>query len=638
MLMADGKQHKTALKERAEKFKGSKARMEGGRSLLPKWLLFAAFMISFALPNLVFSGRQFFDTLHIMKWTVTMVPIGVLAIVAGVRLAVYGAKRLSFSLDLFGAIWLALLVFITCQPFFVELPSRSTFVKEWFYFASLFAVYYLALNAFKSSSFHVAVLWGGTVNAAINVVFAEMLMRDLNRGLPFILDVPGNYIGNTAQQEMFGLWMAMAVFNCIYIHISRAQRSTDSKSLFKQPLTILNLLVLAIDAWGLWNSTARGGILSLAVAFVFFVICLWRTDSKKALRHSFALIVAVLLVIVAVFATAPLIGSGRGAELVSKMTNMVTHPADVAGRTSIWRTSWEVYLKHPISGVGLGQYKWNFLDGQRIMYEKHPELYEDPRYNWQFTYWAHSEYLQWLAETGSFGAAALLLLGVWWLYSFVYAMIKKKQISFEAIWGVGMTFLLWFDALFSRPFHRIENSVWMALAFAIANREVLTDPLRKIAIGDRAYKVFGAVSAAAAMYGLYFLYGGIVGDQLIFASITQPRSFSEKMEMLRRAETYLMAEDDALEQQAKLLVNVGKVQRNNGMQEEASANIARGIDAMLASFSRAPTSQMLFEILGIAQEAGAQDVLRYLARYLSPSMYRVEHAPPKVGEISDEER
>ena len=85
---------------------------------------------------------------------------------------------------------------------------------------ALVALYLLTYNLFPTGNMIRVALWGANLNAAVNVVFAELQMRSLNGPFPFILNTPGYYIGNTAQQEMFGLWMAMAVLNCIYLHLS----------------------------------------------------------------------------------------------------------------------------------------------------------------------------------------------------------------------------------------------------------------------------------------------------------------------------------------------------------------------------------------------------------------------------------
>ena len=70
--------------------------------LVPPALLVPLWFAALALPNLVYSGVSFYDTLHIMKWTVTGVPIAVALLVAGARLALYGRDRIRLEVDLFG--------------------------------------------------------------------------------------------------------------------------------------------------------------------------------------------------------------------------------------------------------------------------------------------------------------------------------------------------------------------------------------------------------------------------------------------------------------------------------------------------------------------------------------------------------
>lgn len=589
-------------------------------ALIPNWLLYPMFFISFSLPNLVFSGRHWFDTLHIMKWTVTMVPVGIVAVVAGLRLAWYGAKRTRFVMDPFGAIWLLLLLLITLQPAIIRFSSISTYVKEWFYFACLFAVYLLSYNSSRNNRFHRVLLWGGNVNAAINVLFAELLIRHANKGFPFILDVPGNYIGNTAQQEMFGLWMAMAVLNALYLHLYYVGETREGSNALRRPVVLANLFTLAVVSWGLWSSTARGAILSLVVAFVVLLLGLWRSGNKIALRRSVKLFGVVLVFLALVLGISSMIGTGRGNALVSKMMDMVQNPTSVGARISIWRTSWEVFLKEPVTGVGLGQYKWHFLDGQRLMFQKHPELLGAEGYGWQYTYWAHSEYIQWLCETGVIGALLLLGLALWWLYRFGRTLIRGEHIPPEALWGCAMVFLLWFDALFSRPFHRIENSVWMALAFALANRSILSARVKWTAIDTEfVYRGFGVLVAGISMAGFVFLAGGISGDQLIYKSIAQQSGAQEKLDQLREAGKYMMSRDDASEQVGHLLIQVGKLQQNAEI-------FSQGLQQLYSSFAARPTSKLLFELLNYAKQLNNAELLNALTRYLNPGMYGA--APP----------
>ena len=87
---------KTSLKKVPEKFQPL--------PLLPAWVLMPLWLVSLTLPNLVYSGILFADTLHILKWTVTGVPVAVAVIVAGLRLLRYGRERIALKIDLCAAL------------------------------------------------------------------------------------------------------------------------------------------------------------------------------------------------------------------------------------------------------------------------------------------------------------------------------------------------------------------------------------------------------------------------------------------------------------------------------------------------------------------------------------------------------
>jgi O-antigen ligase len=581
---------------------------ETTKALVPKPVYAAAFFIAFAIPNLVFSGPHWFDTLHIMKWFVTMAPVGIITIWAGFSLFKNGAEKTGFAMDPFTATWLCLILLVSLQPIFIRLTSKSTFVKEWFFFAVLFAVYLLAYNMPPKGGFFRVLLWGSSVNAAINVLFAELVVRGIKTGLPFIMDVPGNYIGNTAQQEMLGLWMAIALFNCLFLHVGYAREWGANKR--PRILLPLNLFFMAVNAWGLWNSTSRGGILAFMTGFIVIAVTFARSDLWQSVKHLCGLFGVVLMFLLLVLAADFFAGGvSRAGPLVNKMLDMVRNPGTFGGRIAIWAVSGEVFKKRPLTGVGLGHYKWHFLDGQRILYEKRPELLDDPAYKWQFTYWAHSEYLQWLCETGLVGSIPTLALGVWWLYLFLKALAAKRRMPPDAIWGAGMMCLLFFDAIFSRPFHRIENAVWMSLAFAQVNGFLLPKSANLLKReSDAVYRAFGVFMAIVAVCGLLFLGGGMFGDKLMLRAV-YPGSNEEKRAYLARAGDFLMSRDDALDQMANLDISIG---------EWDDETYERGVRELYAAFKTRPNSERLFKLFECARERNYTALLEELIPYFPP--------------------
>ena len=577
--------------------------------LVPRWIYYPALFITLAVPNLVFSGRSWFDTLHIMKWFVTMVPVAVITIIAGFNLFRHGAGRFNFKIDQFGISWIVLILFITLQPLFIRITSTSTFVKEWFFFATLFAIYMLCCNQRLDGAFFRLLLWGCSVNASLNILFAEIMIRGISVKLPFIMDVPGNYIGNTGQQEMLGLWVAMAILNCLYLHVRYSEKWRSDK--ISACMMILNIFFMSVNAWGLWSNTSRGAILALFVGFAIMLLCFVRNRARYAVKHLAILIGVVLVFFVLVLVINPFGGPNRGAATVSKLADMIKNPGTFGGRIAIWSVSNEIFLKHPVAGVGLGHYKWHFLDGQGTLFEKYPELIDNPSYRWQYTYWAHSEYLQWLCETGIIGAILLGLMGLYWLISFIKTLASGKKIPSESVWGASMLFLLFFNALFSRPFHRIENAVWMSLAFAQTNWFIM-DEIKAFSRwkSEFIYNFFGLLVVSIAVYGLIFLGGGIRGDKLLYRSL-HPISTELKRENIGRAGHYLMSREDAAEQMANLNMSIGEKNSENDI-------YIQGIGELLEAFKSRPNSERLFKLYNCARELNSIELVMQILPYLPP--------------------
>lgn len=563
--------------------------------------------VSLGLPNLIYSGISWFDTLHIMKWTFAMVPVAIISVVGGISLALYGNDRTDFKIDLFGFLWLIMLGYISIQAVWVNITSWSTFMKEWFFFATLTAIYIFSFNLFKDARAHRTVLWIANINAGINVIFAELLIRNMNGPFPFIMNVPGNYIGNTGQQEMFGLWMAMAVMNGIYLNAAYSEVSDGLTRNMRRACTIryMNLGLLALNSWGMWNSTTRAGFLSLITGTLIISLIFKQNDRKQMLKKV-GQGVAIVVLMLALNIGMSYFGFGRAYVLINKTMDMVMNTSTFGKRRGIWKTSWAIFMEHPIKGVGIGHYKWHYLEGQRLAFQKDPDM------EWQFTYWAHNEYLQWFAEFGIFGVIMLISAAVWWIWRFIKSLSQKKMLSLEASWACAMLFLILFDAVFSRPFHRIENVVWLSFAFAIANRELLPlsytwSEVRHTSI----YRVLGIFICTISVFGLVFLWNGLAGDKYLRYAADTDRA-ELQAEYIKKAMSKAMTRDEAEEQYANHLMAVAKVTRD-------PQDWANAINQMYRSFTIRPQAKQLMELLNLARQIRNRELLKALVPYLPPA-------------------
>ena len=585
--------------------------------LVPPALLVPLWFAALALPNLVYSGVSFYDTLHIMKWTVTGVPIAIGLLVAGARLVLYGSGRIRFEVDLFGALWALLLLYCVAQPVWVRISSFTTLVHELICFAAVWAFYVLSTVSFPNWAIR-PLLWLANINAALNVLFAELQIRNLNdlaflRDIPvlgslsglgsLILPTPYNYIGNTAQQNMFGLWMAICVMSSVYLYIAYA--STPDGKRRHPVVTALNLLLMAVNIWGLWNSTSRSGILSLFVGLsVLGLVVLVHFGRDYARRLG-----AVVLLFAAVLGGAMLVNRERAVELVAKTVDMVQDAGTVGGRSGIWTTSWTMFTMHP-QGVGVGQFKWHYLKAQREAFKTHD-------YPWQYTHWAHNEFLQWFCEAGVAGGVLLLLMFGLWFFAFFGKVFRRDSLAPEVIWGCALVALILFNALWTRPFHRIENTLWLALAFAVTNREVLKGRLGWRASFSTGFtKLIGVSFVAVALVGLIYLGSGIEGNLLLRQALST-RSATGQRGLLERAARHPIVREDALK-------NLGYHYYQVGEQTNDIQAMAQGFRLLWQHFLREPHSEDMSTLLQWAQQFQQVEPLKELVSYLKPGTYRLE--------------
>jgi hypothetical protein len=638
--------------------------------LVPPFLIAPLWFVSLALPNLVYSGVYWYDTLHILKFVVAGVPVGAAVIVASVRLVMYGQKRLEFRVDPFGAVWLGLLAYTIVQATWVPVSSKPSFLQEMLCFAAVWAFYVISWNSFPNRTIR-PLLWLANINAAINVVFAELQIRDLNGITSLILPTPGNYIGNTGQQNMFGLWMAICVMSSIYLYIAYATTPEGKK---RHPaVTALNLILMGVNIWGLWNSTSRSAILSLAVALVVLVFIIlrqfgneelspagkknpflpgiglllialnirgliWIYDSPEPVDpvFSYALYGVLILLIgalvfvlngqlrsgytrrlahvvgllLAVLALSTALSQQRSVELISKTADMVQHAETFGGRNGIWATSRSMFKMRPWTGVGIGQYKWHYLEAQREMFKSRDDIV------WQYTHWAHNEFLQWFCEGGIVGGSLLLAMWGVWGVSFLIMLWRRKHVAPEVIWACSLIALISFNALWTRPFHRIENILWLSLGFAISNRDMVAAlmPQRVLTLGNMS-RVCGVVLLAASLGGLFYLGDGMVGDRMIREALST-RNATVQRTLLERASQHPMMHNEALK-------NLGYHYLSTGGQTSNTQMLNQGFQLLWQHFLREPHSEELRNLLNWAQRFQQVKILETLASYLKPGTYRL---------------
>lgn len=173
---------------------------------------------------------------------------------------------------------------------------------------------------------------------------------------------------------------------------------------FKAGLFAILCLMTAVLAL----TFSRGGYLGFFVAFLFLIFFVWPGISRagKGFLKNGALVLLVLFF---------LAGGLISARFFSSFN---LNEGSNQGRLAIWRESFNVFLKNPILGVGLGNYP----------------LTTDPYIDYRSPVTSHNLYLDILAETGIFGLAAWL----WFIAAAAKAAWRKMKSVQKEDWIVGL--------------------------------------------------------------------------------------------------------------------------------------------------------------------------------------------------------
>lgn len=641
--------------------------------LVPAWILLPLWFISLALPNLIYSGVTFADTLHILKWTVTGVPVAIAVFIAGVRLALYGAERVKIKFDIFSIIWALILVYCSFQPLWVHVKSPTAFALEMTCFVTVWAFYVITVSSFPEWGLKPVIILGN-INVAINIFYAELQVRGLNnleflRGTLFedlidlnslILPVPGNYIGNTAQQNMFGMWVAMAVLGAVYLFVYEAWKDNSDEhgkkvfvpvaclimavinlkfyfaneifacwiialiffalafiAVWKLKGSWLGLFALLFAGWGFWglmNSTSRSAFLALLTGLVIvFIISALKFNKNYVIRF-----LAVVALIAAVFWGSLYNGLKAGA-IIDKTKDIIENYQTIGQRRGIWATSYGMLSANP-QGVGIGQYKWHYLDGQREAFK----IFNNASWlEWQYTHWAHNEFLQFFCEGGYVGGVMFLIMYSFWFFPALVGLKRKKEFNINAVWAFALASVISFAAVFTRPFHRIENMVWITLAFALSNREFF--PTLKFRTEFKILKtkaftlLVGAACVCASIAGCVYMWSGIYGNYLLRQALSTQQP-EVQLYLLEQAEKHPIVYEDTMRNLAYHYMQLGEQTNDVEM-------IAKGFNILWEQFNREPRSEDIGKLLSIAQRFQLEAILRELKGYFKPGDYHLQRVP-----------
>jgi O-antigen ligase len=156
----------------------------------------------------------------------------------------------------------------------------------------------------------------------------------------------------------------------------------------------------------------RAARIALALTLAFITLAFFATESRGGLLAlGFALLVGFVLLPqqrIRILACAMVAGLGFAIWLPSHPQGLhrLTHfSAEANGRQDEWTVAWRIFSRHPVVGVGIGNYR--FTESRYVL---EPGKLAQVRLIAEERLVVHNAYLQLLAETGVVGLAAFLIV------------------------------------------------------------------------------------------------------------------------------------------------------------------------------------------------------------------------------------
>ena len=519
------------------------------------FLVNVALLFSLCAPLLLFNAYGWVHVIFLYKWLGAFLPLAYFAGFLGIMLLYDKGK---IRVDVFSLLWLGLLLLLPLQLLIPDMPNRTEWLRNWLFLAALGGGYFVFSNFFPPRRLSLA-LRSLLVAGAFSTVFGFMQQRGIRLPFLFPSPLPDRFFANTGLDGILGVVLALASFSGVWLisyfhgknsfwNGEHAVRSGTSEKIarsieFPRIFFCCDLFLLGMNLVGLWKAGARSSYLAFLCALgVLFLAPLLsrakegdRTSSRVSGSVFFKKALPLLLVGVLFFAVLPRLAPIQRRNIQEDLSLQALNSSR-EGRFAIWALSLEMIREHPFFGVGLGNYKWNYLDTL-------PAFHKNWNMDMLYTFWAHSEYLQWVAETGIPGTLFLLILFGWWGRR-VWRRLRQGDVPFSLFWGLGAVLLLGTDALFSRPFHHPESAVWLPFALAMVNVDVLP----KVGMSRRGRSFFGGVVAAMAIFGIFVFIQSLPGERG-FGWVSKPRSFMIVLEEgeIRLARAPLLLQDIARE-------------------------------------------------------------------------------------------
>jgi O-antigen ligase/Tfp pilus assembly protein PilF len=395
-------------------------------------------------------------------------------------------------------------------------------------------------------------------------------------------------------------------------------------------LGLLVILILMTAALVAANSVGAWLAALCAASFFLVGVLIFRLGRALAAQRRWALAVVIVLGLTVWLQSPPgplnaLIGRAATAQeapsvnlinqIVQFFQRLWEENSGVA-RSWNWWIAYEMLKAHPFVGVGLGDYKVEFLE-YKARFKETPR---GQQYNFYLprAIQAHNDYVQLIAELGLIGLLAVgVFVGV--LIASVHSFVRSAESPERRLWVVALcagivAFLT--DALVSFPLHLPASELNLVLLISLLYTRPLLGPAPTVTLGAKAKLAVGTTAIALALVVSLFAYRDWMADIYLDAGEAEMKSL--------RYETARVA----LERSVALGIAPGKALYYLGVVYAGHGELRRAHEYFERSLKTYPTENAYIQLaeldLRLGETRRAQEYLKTLLRLDPEPTMRLE--------------
>jgi len=216
--------------------------------------------------------------------------------------------------------------------------------------------------------------------------------------------------------------------------------------------------------------TNIGGCIALFGAAIFILLTLLIYKEKVFFKDnhlSLLLLILAFTIVTAIYSTHnPL--NPKGKNVIAEGTAYTNFGySSTQQRFLIWLSTYEMIKEHPFLGSGVGTFRIHYPAAQGKILSQEKNRKYIPQANKSIN--AHNDYLHIWVETGIIGLLCFIwIIAIFYKKTFFYLKKVKKEEKFFLIGLSGGGVAILIHALFSFPFHIIQNGLlfWLFLSLS----------------------------------------------------------------------------------------------------------------------------------------------------------------------------